>query len=94
MAHVFGHVDFFKNNFCVRVTTNQGVDPRDGQPLRKWIDTMANDGSIVRTVEPSASASRRSKSSSTTCLSLENLIDPQKALRRRHRPAKKVHEDE
>ena len=76
MAHVYGHVDFFKNNFCFRLT-NQGRDPRDGSEVRKWIDTLANHGSIIRkwanrigleTVEQFVDA----------CLSLENLIDPQK----------------
>ncbi len=76
MAHVFGHVDFFKNNFAFSAT-NQGVDRRTGDSVRKWIDTMANHGAIVRkwsgrigveTVETFLDA----------CLSLENLIDPQK----------------
>ena len=47
MAHVYGHVDFFKNNFCFTITS-QGRDPKDGSDVRKWIDTMANHGSIVR----------------------------------------------
>ena len=76
MAHVYGHVDFFKNNFAFKTTT-QGRDPRDGSDVRKWVDTLANHGAIVRkwtrrvgaeTVEAFVDA----------CLSLENLIDPQK----------------
>jgi len=76
MTHVYAHVDFFKNNFAFRAT-NQGIDRRSGGPIRKWIDAMANHGSIVRrwadrvgieTVEEYIDA----------CLSLENLIDPQK----------------
>ena len=76
MAHVYGHVDFFKHNFCFRMT-NQGRDPKSGGDVRKWIDTLANHGAIVRkwanrigleTVESFIDA----------CLSLENLIDPQK----------------
>ena len=76
MAHVYAHVDFFKNNFCFKMT-NQGRNPRDGSDVRKWIDTLANHGAIVRkwsnrigqeTVEQFIDA----------CLSLENLIDPQK----------------
>src|SRR5687767_8504013 len=47
MAHVYAHVDFFKNNFAFQ-TTNQGSDPRTGEPIRKWIDTMANHGAIAR----------------------------------------------
>ncbi|MGB5414638.1 MAG: SpoVR family protein, partial [Polyangiales bacterium] len=76
MAHVYAHVDFFKNNFCFRMTS-QGRDPKSGADVRKWIDAMANHGAIVRkwanrigieTVEQFIDA----------CLSLENLIDPQK----------------
>ncbi|MEM9860802.1 MAG: SpoVR family protein, partial [Myxococcota bacterium] len=76
MAHVYGHVDFFKNNYAFSVT-NQGEDRRSGTAVRKWIDTMANHGAVVRkwssrigveTVETFLDA----------CLSLENLIDPQK----------------
>ncbi|MCA9535720.1 MAG: SpoVR family protein, partial [Myxococcales bacterium] len=75
MAHVYGHVDFFKNNFAFSVT-NQGRDPQDGGDVRKWVDTLANHGAVVRkwtrrlgaeTVETFIDA----------CLSLENLIDPQ-----------------
>ena len=47
MAHVYGHVDFFKNNFCFQMTS-QGRDARDGGDVRKWIDTMANHGAVVR----------------------------------------------
>ncbi|MFO0694581.1 MAG: SpoVR family protein [Polyangiales bacterium] len=79
MAHVFGHVDFFKNNFSFRIT-NQGRDPKDGSDVRKWVDTMANHGAVVRrwvnrygieTVETFLDA----------CLSLENLIDPNEPFR-------------
>src|SRR5947207_7360841 len=50
MAHVYGHVDFFKNNFCFRSTDldNRGpiTDPIKRaevyDPDRKWIDNMAN----------------------------------------------------
>jgi stage V sporulation protein R len=75
MAHVYAHVDFFKNNHYFRAT-NQGIDSRSGESIRKWIDTMANHGAIVRrwanrigieTIEEFID----------TCLSLENLIDPQ-----------------
>ncbi len=75
MAHVLGHVDFFKNNFAFSVT-NQGKDARTGAPVRKWIDTMANHGSIVRRwanrvgIDPV-------EAFVDSCLSLENLIDPQ-----------------
>src|SRR5690606_39016035 len=33
MTHVYGHVDFFKNNYAFRAT-NQGLDPRTGEPIR------------------------------------------------------------
>ena len=75
MAHVYAHVDFFKNNFAFSIT-DQGRNAKDGSPIRKWIDTLANHGSVVRkwsnrigieTVEAFIDA----------CLSLENLIDPQ-----------------
>ena len=76
MAHVLAHVDFFKNNFCFRMMS-QGHDPKDKSDVRKWIDALANHGAIVRkwanrigleTIEQFIDA----------CLSLENLIDPQK----------------
>ncbi|RLB38132.1 MAG: SpoVR family protein, partial [Deltaproteobacteria bacterium] len=75
MAHVYAHVDFFKNNFCFKMTS-QGRDQRTGDDIRKWIDTMANHGATIRkwanrigleTIEQFIDA----------CLSLENLIDPQ-----------------
>ncbi len=76
MTHVYAHVDFFKNNFAFKAT-NQGIDRRTGEPIRKWIDTMANHGAVLRrwadrvgidVIEEFVDA----------CLSLENLIDPQK----------------
>ncbi|MBK8171673.1 MAG: SpoVR family protein [Sandaracinaceae bacterium] len=90
MSHVLGHVDFFKNNFTFK-TTNQGVDAETGQPLRKWIDTMANDGSLVRRWIKRIGI-EKVEEFIDNCLSLENLIDPQKP----YAPivAKKVHEDE
>src|SRR5262245_51593611 len=50
MAHVYAHVDFFKNNFCFRVTDLDArgavVDPTrrvdNYDPDRRWIDKMAN----------------------------------------------------
>ena len=47
MAHVYAHVDFFKNNFCFKAT-DQGRDSESGGSIRKWIDTMANHGTAVR----------------------------------------------
>ena len=84
MSHVYAHVDFFKNNFAFSVT-NQGRNSKTGAPVRKWIDTLANHGAIVRkwsnrigveTVESFIDA----------CLSLENLIDPNKPFAPRSLP--------
>ena len=74
MTHVFGHVDFFKNNFMFRHTN------------RKMMDQMANHATRVRRyqdrlgVEPVEDFVDR-------CLSLENLIDYQSPYVRR-RPEK------
>ena len=76
MAHVYAHVDFFKNNFTF-ATTNQGVESRTGEPIRKWIDTMANHGAIVRRWANRIGI-EKVESFIDFCLSLENLIDPNK----------------
>jgi stage V sporulation protein R len=88
MSHVYAHVDFFKNNFTFQ-TTNQGVDPRTGQPLRKWIDTMANHGSIVRRWANRIGIDKIEEFIDT-CLSLENLIDPRKPYLPKERETKKA----
>lgn len=75
MSHVYAHVDFFKNNFYFRAT-NQGADPETGQPIRKWIDTMANDGAIVRRWANRVGIDKVEQFIDV-CLSLENLMDPQ-----------------
>jgi len=70
MAHVFGHADFFKNNFMFRHTS------------RKMMDQMANHATRLRRyqdrlgVEPIEDFIDR-------CLSLENLIDYQSPYVRR-----------
>ena len=74
MAHVYGHVDFFKNNFAFALT-NQGTDPRDGEPIRKWIDTLANHGAVVRKWVNRVGL-EKVEEFIDHCLSLENLIDP------------------
>jgi stage V sporulation protein R len=76
MTHVYGHVDFFKNNYAFRAT-DQGVDQRTGESLRKWIDTMANHGAIVRRWANRVGIDNLEEFIDS-CLSLENLIDPQK----------------
>ncbi len=71
MAHVFGHADFFKNNFMFRHTN------------RKMMDQMANHATRVRRyqdrlgVEPVEDFIDR-------CLSLENLVDYQSPYVRRY----------
>lgn len=76
MTHVYAHVDFFKNNFAFSAT-NQGKDRRTGEPIRKWIDTMANHGAIVRRWADRVGV-ENVEEFIDCCLSLENLIDPQK----------------
>jgi len=83
MAHVFGHVDFFKNNFTFRATDldvmGKTIDPTKNDPEydpnRRWIDKMANHGSRV-----SRHIGRYGidevEGFIDHCLSLENLIDP------------------
>src|SRR5687767_13848795 len=83
MAHVLGHVDFFKNNFCFKATDLDAprpiLDPlkkREGNdPDRRWIDKMANHGSrIARHIE--RHGINKVETFVDQCLSLENLIDP------------------
>jgi stage V sporulation protein R len=76
MSHVFAHVDFFKNNYYFRAT-DQGVDRRTGEPIRKWIDTMANHGATIRRWADRVGI-ERVEEFVDNCLSLENLIDPGK----------------
>jgi stage V sporulation protein R len=76
MAHVFAHVDFFKNNFYFRAT-NQGKDQETGEPLRKWIDSMANHGATIRRWADRIGI-EKIEEFVDNCLSLENLIDPGK----------------
>ena len=90
MAHVYAHVDFFKNNYTFQ-TTNQGVESRSGEPIRKWIDTMANHGAIVRRWANRAGI-EKVESFLDHCLSLENLIDPNKPFQPTRK--KKTREEE
>jgi stage V sporulation protein R len=63
MAHVFGHVDFFKNNYFFSKTN------------RKMIDGMANHATRVRK-HIERHGIEKIEAFIDTCLSLENLIDP------------------
>jgi len=84
MCHVFGHVDFFKNNFAFRSTDLDAgdtiTDPvrRHGEaytPNRKWVDKMANHGAAVRRIVDRFGIAKVEEFIDV-CLSLENLIDP------------------
>ena len=84
MCHVFGHVDFFKNNFTFRATDLDAgehiADPigrrKDGyDPNRRWVDKMANHGSAVRRIVDRYGI-HKVEEFVDVCLSLENLIDP------------------
>jgi stage V sporulation protein R len=101
MAHVYGHVDFFKNNFCFRTTDldikGPLVDPvrKPGEydPDRKWIDKMANHGArISRHIE--RWGINKVEQFLDQCLSLENLIDPWKPFNGKPAPKDKEVEDE
>lgn len=63
MAHVFGHVDFFKNNAWFKPTN------------RKMLDQMANHATRVRDIIDREGASTV-EAFIDCCLSLDNLIDP------------------
>ena len=63
MAHVYGHVDFFKNNTWFSKTN------------RKMIDTMANNAARIREFMDRHGVDRV-ENFIDRCLSLENLIDP------------------
>jgi len=83
MAHVFGHVDFFKNNFAFKATdlsvhgkvVNAVGGGKNYDPKRRWIDKMANHGAAVRRVVDRHGI-ERVEELVDYCLSLENLIDP------------------
>ncbi len=74
MAHVYAHVDFFKNNFAFKAT-DQGKEAETGEPIRKWIDAMANHGAVVRRWANRVGIDKI-ETFIDSCLSLENLIDP------------------
>ncbi|HEY1697482.1 MAG TPA: SpoVR family protein [Polyangiaceae bacterium] len=99
MAHVYGHVDFFKNNYCFRSsdldTGGRTVDPvrrpSTYDPNRRWIDKMANHGSRLRRVVARMGINKVEEFLDH-CLSLENLVDLHAPFSGRR--AKPVDEDE
>jgi stage V sporulation protein R len=100
MAHVYGHVDFFKNNFCFRATDLDAVgaiDPsrfeQNYSPNRRWIDKMANHGSrIARHI--ARHGIEKVESFIDHILSLENLIDPWGPFRGQSRVRSDENEEE
>lgn len=72
MAHVFGHVDFFKNNFSFAHTNRKMMDEmaNHATKVRRYIDKLG-----IEVVEDFVDRA----------LSLENLIDYQSPYIRRHR---------
>jgi stage V sporulation protein R len=78
MAHVYGHNDFFKNNFSFKFTNRKMVDEMANHAtrVRRWIDKVG-----VEKIEDLVDV----------CLSLENLID-QHAPHIRRSPDPKVAE--
>lgn len=91
MCHVYGHVDFFKNNFSFRSTdldasgkVVQPVSPEGTyDPNRKWVDRFANHGAAVRRIIDRHGIDKV-ETFIDHCLSLENLIDPHSAFVVRH----------
>ncbi|MFO0678816.1 MAG: SpoVR family protein [Polyangiaceae bacterium] len=83
MAHVYGHVDFFKNNYCFRSTDldigGRTTDPAkrgaNYDPARRWIDKMANHGARIRR-HVARQGINKIEDFIDHCLSIENLIDP------------------
>ena len=63
MAHVYGHVDFFKNNYWFSKTN------------RKMLDSMANNAVRIRDIMDRYGQDKV-ENFIDHCLALENLIDP------------------
>ena len=74
MAHVYGHCDFFKNNYWFTNTN------------RKMIDEMANHATRVRRYIERLGV-EKVESFIDACLCLENLIDPMSPFIVRRRPS-------
>src|SRR5262245_15691723 len=93
MAHVYGHVDFFKNNFCFRATdldklgglTDPSQRDQEYNPNRRWIDKMANHGSrVARHI--ARHGIDAVEGFIDHCLSLENHIDPWAPFKGKRKP--------
>ena len=81
IAHVYGHCDFFKNNYCFAGTN------------RKMLDEMANHGSRIRRYIEEVGHDEV-ESFIDTCLSLENLIDQHGLyIKREQKPKDKFNTD-
>jgi len=99
MCHVYGHVDFFKNNFAFRSTdlnaTGKVINPvlqgEHYKPNRKWVDRIANHGATVRRIIDRHGIDEVEKFIDH-CLSLENLIDPYAPFMVRHDSTKEEEE--
>jgi stage V sporulation protein R len=82
MAHVFAHVDFFKNNYYFSKTN------------RKVVDSMANHATRVRR-HIERHGLEKVESFVDVCLSLDNLIDPLSPfIQRRAQPRRRETEPE
>jgi stage V sporulation protein R len=73
MAHVYGHADFFRNNFWFSKTN------------RKMMDEMANHATRIRR-HIERHGQERVERFLDTCLSLEHLIDPHSMFMQRETP--------
>jgi len=107
MCHVYGHVDFFKNNFSFRSTDLNSLGEvvgtelkrgADYDPNRRWIDKLANHGSVIRRLQARQGV-ETVETFIDACLSLENLVDPQSMYVRRteksvHKNALETHTEE
>ena len=72
MAHVYGHCDFFKNNYWFSETN------------RKMVDEMANHGTKIAEYMDRFGV-ERVENFIDSCLSIENLIDPHSVFIERHK---------
>jgi stage V sporulation protein R len=81
MAHVYGHCDFFKNNYYFSHTN------------RKMVDTMANHGHRIRTYMDRVGV-EEVENFIDACLSIEDLIDIHAPFIKRREPEHRRPSDE